>query len=105
MAQKSKPHTVRKSSYRGFEGVDQKKTHSGDESISLIENFRITDDGSLKKRYGFKRVYDGPEEKSEITASYSIEKNKEAARAAGITLSSQNLEASGNPNGKPPKHK
>ena len=76
MAQKSKPHTVRKSSYRGFEGVDQKKTHSGDESISLIENFRITDDGSLKKRYGFKRVYDGPAEKSEITASYSIEKNK-----------------------------
>lgn len=42
-------------SYRNFEGVDLKKTHSGDESISLIENFRITDDRSLKKRCGFKK--------------------------------------------------
>ena len=58
MAQKSKPRTPRKSSYRGFEGVDLKKTHSGDESISLIDNLRITDDGSLKKRCGFKKIYD-----------------------------------------------
>lgn len=35
----------------------------------------------------------------------SIEKNKESAIAAGITLSSPNLEAGGNPIGKPPKHK
>ena len=44
MAQKSKPRTPRKSSYRGFEGVDLKKTHSGDESIAFIDNFRITSD-------------------------------------------------------------
>ena len=42
-------------SYKGFEGVNLNKTHSGDESISLIENFRITDDKSLKKRCGFKK--------------------------------------------------
>ena len=58
MAQKSKKRTPRKSSYRGFEGVNLKKTHSGDESIAFIENFRITDDGSLKKRCGYKKVYE-----------------------------------------------
>lgn len=42
-------------SYKGFEGVNLKKTHSGDESISLIENFKITDGRSLKKRCGFKK--------------------------------------------------
>lgn len=69
MAQKSKPRTKNKSSYRGFEGVDLRKTHSGDESIALIENFRITNDGSLKKRSGFKKIYDG---EGEIKASICI---------------------------------
>lgn len=43
-------------SYRGFEGINLQKTHSGDESISLIENFRICADGSLKKRPGWESV-------------------------------------------------
>lgn len=75
MAQKSRPRTPRKSSYRGFEGVDQKKTHSGDESIALIENFRITDDGSLQKRCGFKEIYKDPQNVYPVSASYSMEKN------------------------------
>ena len=53
MAKQSNQRPSYKTSYRGFEGVNFKKTHSGDESISLIENFRITDDKSLKKRCGF----------------------------------------------------
>ena len=53
MAKQSNKRPSYKTSYRGFEGVNLKKTHSGDESISLIENFRITDDRSLKKRCGF----------------------------------------------------
>ncbi len=72
MAQKSKPRTINKSSYRGFEGVDLRKTHSGDESIALIENFRITNDGSLKKRSGFKKIYNGT---GNIKASLCITKN------------------------------
>ena len=72
MAQKSKPRTPRKSSYRGFEGVDLKKTHSGDESIAFIDNFRITDDGSLKKRYGFKKIYTDKRQSTDLRASHSI---------------------------------
>lgn len=75
MAQKSRPRTPRKCSYRGFEGVDQKKTHSGDESVAMIDNFRITDDGSLQKRCGFKRVYNNSENAYPVSASYSLEKN------------------------------
>lgn len=75
MAQKSKPRTPQKSSYRGFEGVDLKKTHSGDESIALIDNFRITDDGSLKKRQGFKKIYENKEKTSPLSASYSLLEN------------------------------
>ena len=75
MAQKSKPQTPHKSSYRGFEGVDLKKTHSGDESIALIENFRISDDGSLKKRCGFKHVYMNNNGINQIHASFSLEEN------------------------------
>lgn len=75
MAQKSKPRTPRKSSYRGFEGVDLKKTHSGDESIALIKNFRITDDGSLKKRCGYKTVYEGDQTFGSVKASYSRTEN------------------------------
>lgn len=78
MAQKSKPRTPRKSSYRGFEGVDLKKTHSGDESIAFIDNFRITSDGSLEKRYGFNEVYRDTGKTSAVKASYStIEDDKE----------------------------
>ena len=75
MAQKNKPRTTRKSSYHGFEGVDLKKTHSGDESIALIDNFRITDDGSLKKRYGFKKVYEYTDTSQKIKAPYSTIEN------------------------------
>ena len=75
MAQKSKPRTTRKISYRGFEGVDLKKIHSGDESIAFIDNFRITDDGSLKKRYGFKKVYEYISSSEKVKASYSIVEN------------------------------
>ena len=75
MAQKSKPQTPRKSSYRGFEGIDLKKTHSGDESIAFIENFRITEDGSLKKRCGFKKIHTNNNKISQIFASYSVEEN------------------------------
>ena len=72
MAQISKPRTPRKSSYRGFEGIDLKKTHSGDESIAFIENFRINDDGSLEKRCGFKNVYDYDGTAQKIRASHSM---------------------------------
>ena len=75
MAQKSKPRTPRKSSYRGFEGVDLKKTHSGDESIAFIDNFRINNDGSLEKRYGFKEVYHDINKASKVKASYSTIEN------------------------------
>lgn len=75
MAQKSKPRTPRKSTYRGFEGVDLKKTHSGDESIAFIENFCITDDGSLKKRYGYKEIYRDQNDTTDVTASYSLNEN------------------------------
>lgn len=77
MAQKSKPRTPRKSSYRGFEGVNLIKTHSGDESISLIDNLRITDDGSLKKRCGFKKIYENKVNVSSASVSYSREENGE----------------------------
>ena len=78
MAQKNNPRTTRKISYRGFEGVDLKKIHSGDESIAFIDNFRITDDGSLKKRYGFKKVYEYTSSSEKIKAPYStIENGKE----------------------------
>ena len=71
MAQKSKPRTSRKINYRGFEGVDLKKTHSGDESIAFIDNFRITDDGTLEKRCGFKKIYSSKSpDNNEIGSSY-----------------------------------
>ena len=47
-------------SYRGFEGINLQKTHSGDESISLIENFRVSADGSLKKRPCLEKLCDMP---------------------------------------------
>ena len=72
MAQKSKSQTKNKSSYRGFEGVDTRKTHSGDESIAMIDNFRITDDGSLKKRSGYKSIVSST---GEIKASYCTTRN------------------------------
>ncbi|MBO7303382.1 MAG: hypothetical protein J6U68_04270 [Clostridia bacterium] len=75
MAQKSKSRTHKKSSYRGFEGVDLKKTHTGDESVSLIENFHITEDGSLKKRSGFKSVYVSSNKSAAFKASHRFEYN------------------------------
>ena len=71
MAQKSKPRTPQKSSYRGFEGINLKKTHSGDESIAFIKNFRIGDDGSLTKRCGFQSVYKSSNLQPTIIASHS----------------------------------
>lgn len=56
MAQKSKPKTSLKASFHHFEGVDTRKTHSGDESVARIDNFRIREDGSLEKRCGFRHV-------------------------------------------------
>ena len=75
MSQKSKPRTPQKSSYRGFEGINLKKTHSGDESIAFIKNFRILDDGSLQKRCGFQSVYKSSNNHPNITASHSIIEN------------------------------
>lgn len=75
MAQKSKVRTPQKSSYRGFEGINLKKTHSGDESVAFINNFFITDDGSLKKRYGFHSVYQSKQNSSLISSSHSILEN------------------------------
>ena len=75
MAQKSKPQTPKKSSYRGFEGINLKKTHSGDESIAFINNFRITDDGSLKKRCGFQSVYESSLADASIITSHSTVEN------------------------------
>lgn len=57
MAQKSKPKTSLKSSYYHFEGMDTRKTHSGKESVSLIDNFRLREDGSLEKRCGYKNLF------------------------------------------------
>ena len=75
MAQKSKSRTHKKSSYRGFEGVDLKKSHSGDESVVLIDNFRITEDGSLKKRDGFKSVYVSSNKNPSFKASHRFDSN------------------------------
>lgn len=72
MAQKSKTRTPLKASFRGFEGVDLTKTHSGDESIALIDNFRITEDGSLKKRYGFKTIYSSGSDSSIVKALHCL---------------------------------
>ncbi|MBQ4136066.1 MAG: hypothetical protein IJD73_03260 [Clostridia bacterium] len=72
MAQKSKTRTPLKASFRGFEGVDLRKAHSGDESIALIENFRITEDGSLKKRCGFKTIYSSENGSSRIKALHCL---------------------------------
>lgn len=71
MAQKSKSRTPKKASFRGFEGVDLTKTHSGDESIALIDNFRITEDGSLRKRCGFKTIYSSQNQSSKVKAVHS----------------------------------
>ena len=73
MAQKSKSRTHKKSSYRGFEGVNLKKSHTGDESVTLIENFRITEDGSLKRRNGFKSVYVSSGKNSPFKASHRFD--------------------------------
>ena len=40
-------------SYKGFEGVNTRKSHSGSESISMLENFRLGNDKTLEKRCGY----------------------------------------------------
>lgn len=42
--------------YDGFEGIDTRKCHNGKESSSYVENFRIKNDGSLKKRGGYRHI-------------------------------------------------
>ena len=42
--------------FDGFEGIDLRKCHNGKESVALVENFRISEDGSLKKRCGYKPI-------------------------------------------------
>ena len=75
MAQKSKSRTAQKSSYRGFEGINPQKTHSGDESVAWINNFHITEDGSLKKRCGFKDIYTSTNKKYKATSSFCTEES------------------------------
>lgn len=75
MAQKSNQRTSYKTSYRGFEGINLQKTHSGDESVALLENFKISDDGSLRKRSGWKHVCEIPS--GFITSIHSVCNGKE----------------------------
>ena len=46
----------KKARFNGFHGIDLRKIKSGEESISDINNFRICEDGSLKKRSGYKSI-------------------------------------------------
>ena len=45
--------TSYKMSYNGFEGVNTRKSHSGNESISMLENFRLGNGKTLEKRCGY----------------------------------------------------
>jgi len=45
--------------FKGFHGIDRRKSRSGDESIYDINNFRICHDGSLKKRSGYNCILEG----------------------------------------------
>ncbi len=54
-----KSSTLKKLSYNGFDGIDTRKCHSGEKNIYDIVNFQITDDGSLKKRYGARPLIKG----------------------------------------------
>ncbi len=49
----SENQTERKIHFNGFDGIDYRKCHSGNENLYDIENFRITADGSIKKRCGY----------------------------------------------------
>ena len=42
--------------YKGFDGIDTRKSHSGKETSANIENFRINDDGTLELRNGYKVI-------------------------------------------------
>jgi len=53
----SKENKTLKIRFDGFNGIDLRRTHSGDKSIKDIVNFRIKDDGSLEKRCGFTSIY------------------------------------------------
>jgi hypothetical protein len=46
--------------FSGFDGVDTRRIHSGAPASADIQNFRITADGSLEKRYGYRHVFTFP---------------------------------------------
>lgn len=46
--------------FSGFDGVDTRKTHSGEPTSADILNFRIGTDGSLEKRYGYRHLLSFP---------------------------------------------
>lgn len=54
--QKNKSKRVR---FKGFHGIDLRESKNGNESIYDINNLRVCNDGSLKKRYGYERVIQG----------------------------------------------
>ena len=43
-------------SYKGFGGIDGRKSHSGGKNIYDINNLRITEDGTLEKRCGYYKI-------------------------------------------------
>ncbi len=49
----AKKDNLKKLSYDDFKGVDLREEHTGDKNICELVNFRITEEGSLKKRCGF----------------------------------------------------
>lgn len=52
---------TKKVSFEGFSGINLLKEHKGSECLSNIENFRITKDGSLEKRCGYRPLVTLPD--------------------------------------------
>lgn len=68
MAKKTKASSSLLLSYEGFGGIGKKVGRSG--AISDIVNLRVCDDGSLKKRSGYKAIYDSDKEIRAIWSGY-----------------------------------
>ncbi len=59
-----------KISYNGFSGIDTRLCCTGRENLVDVENFRILDDGSLRKRSGYAPLYTAPSDIRAIKSGY-----------------------------------
>ena len=57
MAQSTNSNKRLRASYHIFKGVDARISHSGEESICELKNFRILPNGSVQRRAGFKTLF------------------------------------------------